>query len=333
MANVRSLKVGWLTALLLLVSVSGSLQAGDLLGVARATGAAWINGEPFQGQVNVFSGDRLRTGRESTLTFSTSPQERVLIAADSNARLTREEGKLSVSLERGTMGFKTAGQTRVSLADYGVTVRGREGFPVAAEIAYHKGVKAEVTVLRGQVELSGYRQSLILKKGDLGRIAHYAAANPPPSPAAPQESGPGSVRAVVVDQRSDPLSGVAVTLINIGDPSVTHEVITDNEGNFRVQDLDVGRYNIRMFKRGYASHELPGIEVLPSRETWLGHIMMADARRRAGGAATARTPVMMIALAGGAAGAAAGAAVALILDDDVTTISPTKPSRNSLTEP
>ncbi len=46
MANVRSLKAGWLTALLLLVSVSGSLQAGDLLGVARATGgAAWINGE------------------------------------------------------------------------------------------------------------------------------------------------------------------------------------------------------------------------------------------------------------------------------------------------
>ena len=150
MANVRSLKAGWLTALLLLVSVSGSLQAGDLLGVARATGgAAWINGEPLQGQVNVFSGDQLRTGRESTLTFSTSAQERVLIAADSNARLTREKGKLSVSLERGTMGFKTAGQTDVSLADYGVTVRGREGFPVAAVVAYHKGVKAEVAVLRG----------------------------------------------------------------------------------------------------------------------------------------------------------------------------------------
>ena len=53
--------------LLLCASLPPSMISAELIGVARTTGPAQINGMSLPGQVNVFSGDRIGTGQDSTL--------------------------------------------------------------------------------------------------------------------------------------------------------------------------------------------------------------------------------------------------------------------------
>ena len=106
--------------LLLCASLPPSMISAELIGVARTTGPAQINGMSLPGQVNVFSGDRIGTGQDSTLTLSSGPQERVRLAAMSGAQVALEEGNLVISLEKGALGFESMGRTRITLKAYDV---------------------------------------------------------------------------------------------------------------------------------------------------------------------------------------------------------------------
>ena len=110
MLSARSAIV--LLIVLLVTSLPPSIISAELIGVARTTGPAQINGMSLPGQVNVFSGDRIGTGQDSTLTLSSGPQERVRLAAMSGAQVALEEGNLVISLEKGALGFESMGRTR-----------------------------------------------------------------------------------------------------------------------------------------------------------------------------------------------------------------------------
>ena len=103
---------------LLCASLPPSMISAELIGVARTTGPAQINGMSLPGQVNVFSGDRIGTGQDSTLTLSSGPQERVRLAAMSGAQVALEEGNLVISLEKGALGFESMGRTRSRAARF-----------------------------------------------------------------------------------------------------------------------------------------------------------------------------------------------------------------------
>ena len=82
---------------LLFASLPPSARSADLIGVAKSSGPAQINGLSLPGQVNVFSGDRVGTGEGSTLTLSAGPRERVRLAPESRAQLRRKmKGWLSL---------------------------------------------------------------------------------------------------------------------------------------------------------------------------------------------------------------------------------------------
>ena len=113
--------------LLLCASLPPSMISAELIGVARTT-PAQINGMSLPGQVNVFSGDRIGTGQDSTLTLSSGPQERVRLAAMSGAQVALEEGNLVISLEKGALGFESMGRTRITLKAYDVAIQGQGDF-------------------------------------------------------------------------------------------------------------------------------------------------------------------------------------------------------------
>ena len=182
--------------LLLCASLPPSVRSAELIGVARTTGPAQINGMSLPGQVNVFSGDRIGTGQDSTLTLSSGPQERVRLAAMSGAQVALEEGNLVISLEKGALGFESMGRTRITLKAYDVAIQGQGDFPVVAEVSFLPSGKARVNVLKGQVQVSGAGQLLSLKSGEVGLIASTQAgpqsgslSQEEPSPPTQQEMG------------------------------------------------------------------------------------------------------------------------------------------------
>lgn len=76
-----------------------------------------------------------------------------------------------------------------------------------------------------------------------------------------------TVRGVVIDEQSgNPLSDVTVLLEGIG-PSIA--AVTDSAGNFRLQQVPIGRQNIRVSFVGYEQAFIQNIEVTSSKEVVL----------------------------------------------------------------
>ncbi len=90
----------FLSVLFLSPSLSG--EPAELVGVAKASGRAEINGLPFPGESNVYSGDRVSTGQKSALTVFTAPQEKIYLAPGSSARLLKDNDATVVALEQGS---------------------------------------------------------------------------------------------------------------------------------------------------------------------------------------------------------------------------------------
>ncbi len=126
-----------LGVLLFLLPVFG--HPADLIGVAKATGPAEINGLNFPGETNLYSGDYVRTGPETSLTVFVSPQEKIHVAPGSRARFLRDGEATVIALEEGMVAFRTEGHTRLALEQYGVTVRGQNALPGVAQVTVLKG--------------------------------------------------------------------------------------------------------------------------------------------------------------------------------------------------
>ena len=307
--------------LLLCASLPPSVRSAELIGVARTTGPAQINGMSLPGQVNVFSGDRIGTGQDSTLTLSSGPQERVRLAAMSGAQVALEEGNLVISLEKGALGFESMGRTRITLKAYDVAIQGQGDFPVVAEVSFLPSGKARVNVLKGQVQVSGDGQLLSLKSGEVGLIAS-TQAGPQSGSLSQEESSPstqlerraeisppqeaGSVAATVVDTRLFVVEGATITLESEEGAGVAFQAQTDRMGSFSLDGIPAGRYKVTFTKRGNRPFTMGPVEVAPGALTDLGQIILAG-----GGGGSAGGSKTGIILVGVGAAAAAGAGLGL----------------------
>ncbi len=295
----------------LVTSLPPSVRSADLIGVARTTGPAQINGMSLPGQVNVFSGDRIGTGRDSTLTLSSGPQERVRLAAMSGAQVALEEENLVISLEKGALGFESMGRTRITLKAYEVVIQGQGDFPVVAEVSFLPSGKARVNVLKGQVRVTGPGQLLSLKSGEVGLIASTQAgpqsgssSQEEPSPSTQQ--GTGFVAATVVGTRLFVVQGAIITMENEELAGVAFQTQTDQMGSFSLDGIPAGRYKVRFSKKGYRNFTLRQVEVTPGALTDLGQIILSG-----GGGGNATGSKSGVILIGVGAAAAAGAGLGL----------------------
>lgn len=132
--NKNELRIPMALGLILLLAdlpVRGAPVGGaELIGVAKVSGQVEINGLPLPGESNVYSGDRVSTGEESTLMLISGPQERIQLAPESSVRLRKQGETTVIVLEQGAVYFRSAGRTRAVIEEYGLEIE-----PAAVPIA------------------------------------------------------------------------------------------------------------------------------------------------------------------------------------------------------
>ncbi len=300
-----------LGVLLFLLPVFG--HPADLIGVAKATGPAEINGLIFPGETNLYSGDRVRTGPETSLTVFVSPQEKVHVAPRSRARFLRDGEATVIALEEGMVAFRTGGHTRLALEQYGVTVRGQNALLGVAQVTVLKGRGAQVRALNGPIEIAAVSQSVLLPPGELALIFQTPTQAPTRSPSegsfSPQaqqssEAQPGSVTGTVVDNTR--LVVRRATVLLTSREGVTHTTETNQLGEFSFDGLAPGIYSLSITKVGLHRYQTGNVLVEPGRQSSLGVITL---QRGMGGGKKAAITIVVI------SGVAAGVGIPLLVGD------------------
>ncbi len=301
----------FLGVLLFLLPVFG--HPADLIGVAKATGPAEINGLIFPGETNLYSGDRVRTGPETSLTVFVSPQERIHVAPRSRARFLRDGEATVIALEEGMVAFRTEGHTRLVLEQSGVSVRGQSDFPGVAQVTLMNGRGLQVRALGAPIEIEGVGQSVLLQPGELASISHTPTQAPilPTSegsfsPQAQQstEAQPGSVKGRAVDNTQAPVWRATVLLTSRD--GVTHTTETNQLGQFSFEGLAPGFYSLSITKKGLHRYQTGNVLVEPGRQSSLGVITL---QRGMGGGKKAAITIVVI------SGVAAGVGIPLLVGD------------------
>ncbi len=311
-----------LGVLLFLLPVFG--HPADLIGVAKATGPAEINGLIFPGETNLYSGDRVRTGPETSLTVFVSPQEKIHVAPRTRARFLREGEAIVIALEEGMVAFRTEGHTRLALEQYGVTVRGQNALPGVAQVTVLKGRGAQVRALKAPIEIAAISQSVLLQPGELALISPTPTEAPTLSPSegsfSPQaqqssEAQPGSVTGTVVDNTRAVVRRATVLLTSR--EGVTHTTGTNQLGEFSFEGLSSGFYSLSITKKGLHSYQTGNVLVEPGRQSSLGVITL---QRGMGGGKKATIAIVVI------AGVAAAFAIPLVTGgEERRVVSPSVP--------
>jgi hypothetical protein len=96
-----------------------------------------------------------------------------------------------------------------------------------------------------------------------------AQAQEPPvrPPGAQAPAGPGRIAGSVSDTTRMPLSAAAVTLRNAADSALVTGVMTDKDGNFRIEGLAPGQYLLRVSLIGYKPRSSEMISLTPQAPT------------------------------------------------------------------
>ncbi len=290
-----------LGVLLFLLPVFG--HPADLIGVAKATGPAEINGLIFPGETNLYSGDRVRTGPETSLTVFVSPQERIHVAPKSRARFLRDGEATVIALEEGMVAFRTGGHTRLALEQYGVTVRGQNALPGVAQVTLMNGRGVQVRALGAPIEIEGVGQSVLLQPGELALVSE-APTQEQPQAQESTEAGPGSVTGTVVDGTRAVVWRATVLLTSRD--GVTHTTETNPLGEFSFNGLAPRIYSLSITKKGLHPYQTGNVMVEPGRQSSLGVITL---QLGMGGGKKATIAIVVI------GGVAAGVAIPLLGGD------------------
>jgi hypothetical protein len=178
-----------LSVFLVITPVSASSK--DFVGVGTASGSALINGIEFSSGSNLYSSDRVQTRSKTNFLLSVAPDERVALSPDTFAQLRSEGGALVVGLERGKVVVQSAGRTRISLDQLGIMVKNSGASPALAEVTILGAGHAQVSALRGSLEITGASKPLTLLAGQGAMLtdASMSMALPPPAPAPPGFGG------------------------------------------------------------------------------------------------------------------------------------------------
>lgn len=135
-----------------------------LVGVAQGTGPIQINGQRFEGQASLFSGDRIVTGSNSLLTVISSPAERVRFQSGTSAEVAKDGPATVIRLDTGVIDFRTAGALRADLPN-GVTVSPAESTTTLAQVNRLANGTAEVAVYKGTVEVANAENHVTVNAG------------------------------------------------------------------------------------------------------------------------------------------------------------------------
>lgn len=177
--NKNELRIPMALGLILLLAdlpVRGApVGAAELIGVAKASGQVEINGLPLPGESNVYSGDRVSTGEESTLMLISGPQERIQLAPESSVRLRKQGETTVIVLEQGAVYFRSAGRTRAVIEEYGLEIRTGSGSDSIAHVALVNPQRVQVSALQGSVEVRGEGQSVELQPGQSALVTQEEA--------------------------------------------------------------------------------------------------------------------------------------------------------------
>lgn len=282
-------------------------RTAELIGTARATGRVQVNGLTLPAETNVYSGDRVTTGHSSTLTLISSAQERIHFDPESAAQLSRVANITVIALEQGKVSFRSVGNTRAVIEKYGVEIRVNGKSPSIVQVALLSQSEAQVSALRGSVEVSGPRQSIFLQPGRTALISatstEGASALASASRSAQGQQSPelGSMTGRLVDKEQTVIPFAQVTLIS--ETGVRYTTQTDAVGSFTFDELPPGRYTLRVSKEGFRTYEIENLVVKPGSQS-LG-LVTIEAGVGAGTVAIITIVVV--------AGVAAGVAIPLVL--------------------
>lgn len=166
------------TLSVLLVGLPVWVNHGELLGVAKATGRAEINGMPLAAESNVYSGDWIGTEQESTVTLFVTRQERIHFAPKSRARLLKEGNSKVIALDQGTVAFRSVGDIRAAIEKLDVEIRTAGDRTVIGQVTLLNPTQAQVSARRGSLQISAPGQSVVLQPGQSAMITAGTPQHP-----------------------------------------------------------------------------------------------------------------------------------------------------------
>src|SRR5699024_65086 len=82
-----------------------------------------------------------------------------------------------------------------------------------------------------------------------------------------------TLKGKLTDSIDKPLSGVNIVLIETKDNTISNGTITDEDGNFKFQNVEKGRYKIEFSYLGYASQNR---EIQLEKDSDLGNIVLRE---------------------------------------------------------
>ena len=212
----QSLSV-FLSILFLSPSLSG--EPAEMIGVAKASGQVEINGLPFPGESNVYNGDQVSTGEESMLTLISAPQERIQLAPKSGMRLSKQGETTVIALEQGAVYFRSAGRTRAVIEEFGLEIRTGSGSDSIAHVALVNPQQAQVSALRGSVEVRGEGQSVVLQAGQSALVTQEETQEDEEEKRKKEESKPGELKGEGAEKAKRDLKRkkiLAIVLVPLG---------------------------------------------------------------------------------------------------------------------
>jgi len=279
-------------------------SSSSLIAVAKVTGSVERNGQPLLNGSVVSSGDALSTHDKSALLLTSTPQERVLLSANTSARVSKSTNAVLLTLIQGTVSFRTQGHLQVSFESHdGWALRSHSEGPASGQVTFGPHQQAQVQVREGTLELVRGDHSVLLRPNIAAPSPNGGTAGASSTrPAGPQGEA-GSIVGTVVSTQLFAVSGADVTLTNFAGKTLKTQ--TNQEGKFSYENVPSGSYTLHVVHAGYPNYDLPNVVVRAGNQSDL-YVQLGE-----GTAAKASNNhlVLWLVIAGGAA-AGIGAALA-----------------------
>jgi hypothetical protein len=178
---VKSARSGILAITLSVFLAVPPVWAGskDFVGVGTASGSALINGVAFSSGSNLYSTDRVQTQEQTNFLLLVAPDERAAFSPNSSAQLRKDGNAVVVGLQQGKTVVQSSGRTRISLDQLGVEVRTAGLSPALAEVTVLSERQAQVSALRGSLEIIGASKPMLLHAGQAAMLTDASLADPP----------------------------------------------------------------------------------------------------------------------------------------------------------
>ena len=287
-------------------AASGRNSASDssLIAIAKVTGSVERNGQPLLNGSVVSSGDSLSTHDKSALLLTSTPQERVLLSANTSARVSKTTNAVLVTLIQGTVSFRTQGHLQVSFESHdGLALRSHSEGPASGQVSFGPHQQAQVQVQEGTLELVRGDHSMVLQPKVVSSSPTGGTASASSTKRAVPQGETGSIVGTVVSSQLFAVAGADVALKDAAGKTLTTQ--TNQEGKFSFENVPSGSYSLHVVHAGYPNYDLPNVVVRAGNESNL-YVQLGEG---AAAKATNNHLVLWIVIAGGAA-AGIGAALA-----------------------